>query len=135
MSLGTDDMYTLYSSNAVARDLRGLGLYQESLDVTRRVVAAFEAAGGRENILWLEAAEGFATALRKAGHHWDARQEGEHVLQRYRDYLGVDHKYTLWAATDLINGQARGRGSGRRRGAGPSYSRSVPGVRRSRCPP
>ena len=104
-SLGTDDMYTLYSSNAVARDLRGLGLYQESLDVIRRVVAAFEAAGGRENILWLEAAEGFATALRKAGHHWDARQEGEHVLQRYRDYLGVDHKYTLWAATDLINGR------------------------------
>ena len=101
--LGADDMYTLNSSNAVARDLRGLGLYQESLDIARRVVAAFEAAGGRENIRWLDACEGFATALRKAGHHWDALRESEHVLQRCRDYLGVDHMYTLRAAADLIN--------------------------------
>ena len=87
----------------MARDLRGLGRYQESLDIARKVVSAFEAVGGRENILWLDACEGFATALRKAGHHWDALQEGEHVLQRYRDYLGVDHMYTLRAAADLIN--------------------------------
>jgi hypothetical protein len=93
------------SSTAVARDLRGLGLYQESLDIGRRVVAAFEAAGGRENIRWLDACEGFATALRKAGHHWDALQESEHVLQRCRDYLGLDHMYTLRAAADLINGR------------------------------
>jgi tetratricopeptide (TPR) repeat protein len=101
--LGADDMYTLNSSNAVARDLRGLGQYQESLSIARRVVAAFEAAGGRENIRWLHACEGFATALRKAGHHWDALQESEHVLQRCHDYLGVDHMYTLRAATNLIN--------------------------------
>jgi hypothetical protein len=102
---GGDDMYTLSSSNAVARDLRGLGLYQESLDMARKVVAAFDAAGGRENILWLHGCEGFATALRKAGHHWDALQQSEHVLQRCRDYLGVDHRYTLRAAADLINGR------------------------------
>jgi hypothetical protein len=93
------------SANAVARDLRGLGLYQESLDAVRQVVADFEAAGGRENIRWLDACEGFATALRKAGHHWDALQESEHVLQRCRDYLGTDHMYTLRAAADLINGR------------------------------
>jgi hypothetical protein len=102
---GGDDISTLMSATAVARDLRGLGLYQESLDVARRVVAAFEAAGGRENIRWLDACEGFATALRKAGHHWDALQQSEHVLQRCRDYLGVDHMYTLRAAADLINGR------------------------------
>ena len=102
-SLGADDIFTLYSSNTVARDLRGLGRYQESLDMARRVVAAFEAAGGRENIRWLQACQGFATALRKAGHHWDALQESEHVLQRCRDYLGVDHMYTIGAAVDLIN--------------------------------
>ena len=93
------------SATAVARDLRGLGLYQESLDVARRVVAEFETAGGRENIRWLDACEGFATALRKAGHHWDSLQESEHVLQRCRDYLGDDHMYTLRAAADLINGR------------------------------
>jgi tetratricopeptide (TPR) repeat protein len=103
--LGDVDLYTYMSSTAVARDLRGLGLYQESLDIGRRVVAAFEAAGGRENIRWLDACEGFATALRKAGHHWDALQESEHVLQRCRDYLGLDHMYTLRAAADLINGR------------------------------
>ena len=27
------------------------------------------------------------------------------MLQRYRDYLGVDHMYTLGAAADLINGR------------------------------
>jgi tetratricopeptide (TPR) repeat protein len=101
--LGADDMYTLNSSNAVARDLRGLGLYQESLDIGRRAVSAFEAVGGRENIRWLQACEGFATALRKAGYHWDALQESEHVLQRCRDYLGIDHMYTLRAATNLVN--------------------------------
>jgi tetratricopeptide (TPR) repeat protein len=101
--LGDNDLKTLSSSNAVARDKRGLGLYQESLDMARRVVSAFEAVGGRENTLWLTACEGFATALRKAGHHWDALQESEHVLQRCRDYLGVDHMYTLRAATNLIN--------------------------------
>jgi tetratricopeptide (TPR) repeat protein len=101
--LGADDMYTLNSSNAVARDKRGLGLYQESLDIARRVVGVFDSVGGRENIRWLHACEGFATALRKAGYHWDAMQESEHVLQRCRDYLGVDHMYTLRAAADLIN--------------------------------
>jgi tetratricopeptide (TPR) repeat protein len=101
--LGATDPNTLNSSTAVARDLRGLGLYQESLDIARRVVSAFDAAGGRENIRWLDACEGFATALRKAGHHWDARQQSEHVLQRCRDYLGADHMYTLRAATNLVN--------------------------------
>ncbi len=71
----------------------------------RKVVGEFEAAGGRENIRWLDACEGFATALRKAGHHWDALQQSEHVLQRCRDYLGADHMYTLRAAADLINGR------------------------------
>jgi tetratricopeptide (TPR) repeat protein len=101
--LGPSDLKTLLSSNAVARDKRGLGLYQESLDTARQVVSAFEAVGGRENTPWLHACEGFATALRKAGHHWDALQESEHVLQRCRDYLGADHMYTLRAATNLIN--------------------------------
>jgi tetratricopeptide (TPR) repeat protein len=100
---GGEDMYTLSYAGAVARDLRSLGLYQESLDMARKVVAAFERFEGRENIPWLHACEGFATALRKAGHHWDALQESEHVLQRWRDYLGTDHMYTLRAAADLIN--------------------------------
>jgi tetratricopeptide (TPR) repeat protein len=103
--LGADDMYTLSSKNAVARDLRGLGRYQESLDVARQAHAAFEAADGRENIRWLHTCEAFATALRKAGHHWDALQESEQVLQRCRQYFGVDHMYTLRAAADLINGR------------------------------
>jgi tetratricopeptide (TPR) repeat protein len=102
-TLGPGDMNTLNSSNAVARDKRGLGDYQQSLDIARRVVGAFDAAGGRENIRWLQACEGFATALRKAGHHFDAQRESDHVLQRCRDYLGAEHMYTLRAAIDLIN--------------------------------
>jgi len=101
--LGPNDLFTLKSHNAVARDLRGLGLYQESLDIARKVVDAFAAPGARENPHWLHACEGFATALRKAGHHWDALWESEHVVQRCRDYLGADHMYTLRAATNLIN--------------------------------
>ena len=101
--LGPNDLNTLYSYNAVARDLRSLGRYQESLDIARKAANAFEAIGGRENLLWLEACDGFATALRKAGHHWDAMQESEHVLYRYRDYLGVDHMNTLRSAANLVN--------------------------------
>jgi tetratricopeptide (TPR) repeat protein len=106
-TLGPTAQLTLYSEYAVARDLRDLGFYQESLDRARKVANAFEAvgrqAGGRENPHWLLASEGFATALRKAGFYWEARQESEHVLQRYRDYLGADHMFTVIAATNLIN--------------------------------
>lgn len=101
--LGANDLRTLASHDAVAIDLRGLGRYQESLDIARRVVGAFAAAGGRENPDWLNARKGFAAALRKAGHHWDALQESEDVVQRYQDYLGPEHTYTLRAATNLIN--------------------------------
>ena len=101
--LGPDDPITLKSYSAVARDLRSLGRYQESLDIARKAANAFEAIGGRENPFWLEACDGFATALRKAGHHWDAMRESEHVLYRYRDYLGAGHMNTLRAAANLIN--------------------------------
>jgi tetratricopeptide (TPR) repeat protein len=101
--LGDGDTETLKSLTAVARDKRGLGRYQESLDISRRVAGAFNAADGRESIPWLHACEGFATALRKAGHHWDALQEGEHVLQRCLDYLGENHVNALRAATNLVN--------------------------------
>jgi hypothetical protein len=101
--LGANDLRTLTSLDAVAIDLRLLGQYQESLDVARKVVGAFAAAGGRESPDWLNARKGFAAALRKAGHHWDALQESEDVVQRYRDYLGPAHTYTLRAATNLIN--------------------------------
>ena len=101
--LGRNDPLTLHSHNAVARDLRGLGEYQTSLDIARGVCNDFEALGVRENANWLRSCEGFATALRKAGHYWDALQQRELVLARYRDYLGDDHMLTLTAATNLIN--------------------------------
>jgi tetratricopeptide (TPR) repeat protein len=101
--LGPNDLITLNSYSAVARDLRSLGFYQESLDIARKTVKAFDALGGRENPFWLDACDGFATALRKSGHHWNALQESEQVLHRYRDYLGVDHMHTLRAAANLIN--------------------------------
>lgn len=101
--LGPTDLRTLTSYDAVAIDLRNLGRYQESLDVARKVSGAFAASASRENPDWLNARKGFAVALRKAGHHWDALQESEDVVQRYRDYMGPDHTYTLRAATNLIN--------------------------------
>jgi hypothetical protein len=101
--LGPSDPLTLYSANAVARDLRDLGRYQESLDMARKVVKAFEVIGVREHVHWLYACEEFATALHKVGHYWGALQEREHVLRRYRDFLGIDHMYTLRSAAGLIN--------------------------------
>jgi len=100
---GSNEQVTLRSQTAVAHDLRSLGRYQESLDMAREVARAFEAVGGQENLPWLIACDGFATALRKAGHHWEARRESEQVVRRYRDYLGVDHMYTLQATINLIN--------------------------------
>jgi len=101
--LGTNDPRTLYSHDMVASDLRGLGRYQESLDIARKVVGAFAASGVRESPDWLNARTGFAAALRKAGHHWDALRESEDVVQRCRDYLGLAHAHTLRAAANLIN--------------------------------
>jgi tetratricopeptide (TPR) repeat protein len=101
--LGPHDIITLGSCTSVAHDLRNLGRYQESLDMARDVARSFEQLGRAESLSWLIARDGFATALRKAGHHWDALRESEHVVQRYRDYLGNDHMQTLQAATNLIN--------------------------------
>ena len=101
--LGADDLRTLASYDAVAIDLRRLGHYQESLDVARKVVGSFATAGAQENPDWLNARKGFAAALRKVGYYWDALQESEDVVQRYRDYLGSDHTYTLRAAINLVN--------------------------------
>ena len=91
------------SHDAMARDLRGLGLYQESLDIARKVIEAFATLGGRENLDLLNARKGFAVALRKVGYPEDSLQESEEVVQRYLDYLGPDHTYTLRAAANLIN--------------------------------
>jgi tetratricopeptide (TPR) repeat protein len=101
--LGPDDPITLTSMDAMARDLRDLGSYQDSLDTARKVVDGFAARRGPENLDWLNARKSFAAALRKAGYHWDALQESEEVVHRYRDYLGLDHTYTLRAAANLIN--------------------------------
>jgi hypothetical protein len=101
--LGANDPRTLSSLDAVANDLRRMGRYQESLDIARKVVGAFATAGVRENPDWLYARTGFAAALRKVGHHWDALRESEDVVQRCRDYLGLDHTYTLRAVANLIN--------------------------------
>ena len=101
--LGPSDPIALTSYDAVARDLRDLGRYQESLDTARRVVQGFAMAGIRENLDWLNARKGFAAALRKAGYHWEALQESEEVVHRYREYLGPEHTYTLRAASNLIN--------------------------------
>jgi len=101
--LGPGDMRTLSSSDAAAFDLRGLGRYQESLDIMRKVVAAFAALGSSDSPDSLNARKGFAVALRKTGHHADALRESEEVVQRYREYLGPDHNYTLRAAANLIN--------------------------------
>ena len=103
----------------MAHDLRSLGFYQESLDNARKVVEAFEAIGGREHPTGCTPAKGFATALRKAGYHWDALQESEHVLQRYRDYLGVDHMRHAPRRGQPGQRPARRRRSGRGRGTGP----------------
>ena len=52
----------------------------------------------------LNAHKGFAVALRKAGHHQDALQESELVLQRYGNYYrGAPHRYALRAAVNHIN--------------------------------
>ncbi|MBV9795658.1 MAG: tetratricopeptide repeat protein [Actinobacteria bacterium] len=101
--LGPDDPVTLGSLDSVSRDLRDLGRYQESLDVARKVVEGFAANRAGENLYWLNARKSFAVALRKAGYHWEALHESEEVFQRYRDYLGLHHTYTLRAATNLVN--------------------------------
>ena len=101
--LGANDPRTLVSYDSIAMDLRILGRYQESLDIARKVVRAFAATASRENLDWLNARKGFAAALRKAGHRWDALRESEDVVQRYRDYMGLNHAYTLRAATNLID--------------------------------
>ncbi len=69
-----------------------------------RSIEGFEAAGGRENLdLAATRARGSPPRCARPAIHWDALQESEEVVQRYRDYLGPDHTYTLRAATNLIN--------------------------------
>ena len=134
-SWAPSDPCTLDSYDAVALTCATSAATRNRWTSRRRVVRGVRAAGGRENPDWLNARKGFAAALRKAGHHWDALQESEDVVQRYRDYLGPDHTYTLRAATNLINDRravgdlvrCRGTGPG-----GPTNGARRPASRRSR---
>jgi Tetratricopeptide repeat len=71
--------------------------------MARKVIEGFAILGGRENLDLLNARKGFAVALRKVGYPEDSLQESEDVVQRYLDYLGPDHTYTLRAEANLIN--------------------------------
>jgi len=100
---GPSDMSTLRTESSMAHDLRGCGRYEESLKVQREVVEEHRARGGRENVDFVTAQKNFGVALRKAGYYEEARREGEAALQRFRDYLGDRHRYTVRAAIDVIN--------------------------------
>ena len=102
--LGPNDPITLHSQNAVARDLRSLGRYQESLDIARKVVRTRSSRPGPgEPRMAGCSAKGSRPRCARPGITGTRCRRGEHVLQRYRDYLGEEHMYTLRAAANLIN--------------------------------
>ncbi|MGA5898600.1 FxSxx-COOH system tetratricopeptide repeat protein [Streptomyces venetus] len=101
--LGPTNLRTLTSKDSISHDLRGCGQYDLALDVARDVITALALRTGPETLDSLNAQKSFAVALRKAGHYEDALQESQRAVQRYLDFLGEKHRYTLRAQINLIN--------------------------------
>ncbi|CAL9620728.1 FxSxx-COOH system tetratricopeptide repeat protein [Streptomyces sp. NPDC058947] len=101
--LGPSNLRTLTSKDSISHDLRGCGQYDLALDVARDVITALALRPGPETLDSLNAQKSFAVALRKAGHYEDALEESETAVQRYIDFLGEEHRYTLRAKINRIN--------------------------------
>ncbi|MEV0220156.1 FxSxx-COOH system tetratricopeptide repeat protein [Streptomyces sp. NPDC050704] len=102
---GAQDLEHLRFAAGLAADLRGLGRYDEALELSQWVLAANNDLFGDQDHRTLSAQNNLAVSLRLLGRYEDARDIGLRTLEARRVVLGERHQWTLDSelhyATDL----------------------------------
>jgi tetratricopeptide (TPR) repeat protein len=128
-----DNIFVIFSMNAVARDLRQLGLYLQARNLAEQAYQLFQEVVARnalrENHAWvLLQAKDLSVARRMAGDFGAALELARDVHDRYvRDFTAV-HPDTLAAAVNLGNALRR---TGDLDGAAELIEQTVQGYRQA----
>ncbi|MFC7385233.1 FxSxx-COOH system tetratricopeptide repeat protein [Sphaerisporangium rhizosphaerae] len=85
----------LYTTANLARDLRELGEFTSSLEITRATLEHYGQVVGEDHIDTLRTATSLATSLRRMGTETEAQQLVRETHERYVRHYGDSHPETL----------------------------------------
>jgi tetratricopeptide (TPR) repeat protein len=101
--LGDEHPDTLFSvTTGLSRDLYGLGLYDEAIELQRRWLPVLRSRLGPDHANVLLALRIHAATLRKAGQPNEALEMAREVVRRRRERYGEDHTETINATLTLF---------------------------------
>ncbi|MEW1887317.1 FxSxx-COOH system tetratricopeptide repeat protein [Streptomyces sp. NPDC085659] len=102
---GTGDLEYLRAATGLAADLRGLGRYDEALEISSAVLAGYQELLGDQDSRTLSAQNNLAATLRLLGRYSEALELNGRTLDARRQFLRQRHAWTLYSeinyATDL----------------------------------
>ncbi|MGW1127763.1 FxSxx-COOH system tetratricopeptide repeat protein [Streptomyces sp. NPDC002526] len=101
----TGDLEYLRAATGLAADLRGLGRYDEALEISSSVLAGYQELLGDQDSRTLSAQNNLAATLRLLGRYSEALALNGRTLEARRQFLRQRHAWTLYSeinyATDL----------------------------------
>ncbi|WP_405899866.1 FxSxx-COOH system tetratricopeptide repeat protein [Streptomyces sp. NBC_00727] len=92
---GTQDLEHLRASGGLAADLRGLGRYDEALELSQRLLAGYHDLLGDQDSRTLNAQNNLAVTLRLLGRYRDSLELDGRTLDARRQLLRQRHAWTL----------------------------------------
>ncbi|WP_335935677.1 FxSxx-COOH system tetratricopeptide repeat protein [Streptomyces sp. PTD5-9] len=102
---GPMDLEHLRAAGGLAADLRGLGRYDEALEISGWILVAYRELLGEQDSRTLNAQNNMAVSLRLLGRYEEALELNRRTLEARRQLLRPRHGWTLYSeinyATDL----------------------------------
>ncbi|MER6105455.1 FxSxx-COOH system tetratricopeptide repeat protein [Streptomyces sp. NPDC001832] len=102
---GPQDLEHLRAASGLAADLRGLGRYDEALNISSWILGAYRELLGDQDSRTLNAQNNLGTSLRLLGRYEEALDLNQRTLEARRRLLRPRHSWTLYSeinyATDL----------------------------------
>ncbi|WP_385622612.1 FxSxx-COOH system tetratricopeptide repeat protein [Streptomyces sp. P8-A8] len=96
---GVQDLEHLRAAGGLAADLRGLGRYDEALEMSGWVLAAYRELLGDQDSRTLNAQNNLAVSLRLLGRYQESLELNQRTLEARRQFLGQRHNWTLASQT------------------------------------
>ncbi|MFF9508785.1 FxSxx-COOH system tetratricopeptide repeat protein [Streptomyces sp. NPDC014724] len=96
---GVQDLEHLRAAGGLAADLRGLGRYDEALEMSGWVLAAYRELLGDQDSRTLNAQNNLAVSLRLLGRYEESLELNQRTLEARRQFLGQRHNWTLSSQT------------------------------------
>ncbi|MCX5429051.1 FxSxx-COOH system tetratricopeptide repeat protein [Streptomyces sp. NBC_00257] len=97
---GVQDLEHLRAAGGLAADLRGLGRYDEALEMSGWVLAAYRELLGDQDSRTLNAQNNLAVSLRLLGRYQESLELNQRTLEARRQFLGQRHNWTLSSQTN-----------------------------------